>query len=428
VSAIALLMGLLLLSFLGSLLVGGRSRSAAAPGLPSGVEYLGLGFAVGPQALGLVERQMIVDFEPIVQVALGWLAFVVGLDFGRAEGRRMRPASMVLGVACALLTGAVVAYAVWRMLGVVHVPGLDATGRVLLAGGAGAVGCETTRVGVQWVASRWNAKGPICDLLIELAAADDFAPYVAAGALFALVPSSNLAISLPPAGWFGASLALGALLGTVTALLLRGAEGYAVWGALIGTLLLGVGTAQRFGLCTIFVTFVMGIALAAVSPNRRILRRMVGSTERGVLYPMLLLAGARLDPRPIVETHILGALVALVLLARIAGKIVSGLLVRGFLREARPAGPALGIVLLSSGPVSIATAFVFTLRFPGPVGDTLLVCAVASAIVGELVSTFALKRLLAEAGELTPQSEAEDAPPSANRDATVDDARGEAEA
>jgi hypothetical protein len=46
-------------------------------------------------------------------------------------------------------------------------------------------------------------------------------------------------------------MALGALLGTVTALLLRGAEGDAVWGALIGTLLLGVGAAARFGLCTI---------------------------------------------------------------------------------------------------------------------------------------------------------------------------------
>lgn len=407
-SAIALLMGLLLLSYLGSLLVGGRPRSAAAPGLPSGVEYLGLGFAVGPHALGLVEHQMIVDFEPIVQVGLGWLAFVVGLDFGRAEGRRLRPASMVLGVACAALTGVGVAYAVWRMLAVVHVPGVTGPSAVLLAGGAGVVSCETTRAGVQWVASRWNAKGPVCDLLVEIAAADDFAPYVAAGALFALVPSAGTAIRMPPVGWFVASVALGALLGTVTALLLRGAEGYAVWGALVGTLLLGVGTALRFGACTVFVTFVMGIALAAVSPSRRVLRRMVGSTERAVLYPMLLLAGARLDPRPILEIHVLGGVVALALLARIAGKIVSGFVVRSFLPAARPAGPALGIVLLSSGPVSIATAFVFTLRLPGVVGDTLLVCAVASAVLGELVSTYALKRLLEGAGELDAE---DDEPP-----------------
>lgn len=403
-SAIALLMGLLLLSFLGSLIVG-RGRGAAAPGLPSGVEYLGLGFAVGPTALGLVERQMIHDFEPIVQVALGWLAFVVGLDFGRVEKRRVRPVSMVLGVLCAVATGAIVAYVAYRVLLIVRVPGLDATGLVLLSVGAGAVGCETTRVGIKWVSSRWNAKGPICDLLVELAAADDFAPYVTAGALFALVPSNGLGLDLPPLGWFGASLVLGGLLGTVTALLLRGAEGYAVWGALIGVLLLGVGTSQRFGMCTLFVTFVMGIALSGFSQSRRILRRMVGATERGVLYPVLLLAGARLDLRPLFDHAMLGAVVAAVLLARIVGKVVSGLVVRLVLPVARPAGPAIGIVLLSSGPVSIATAFVFSLRFPGVVGDTLLIIAVGSAIMGELVSTFALKRLLTEAGEISHDSE-----------------------
>ena len=104
---------------------------------------------------------------------------------------------------------------------------------------------------------------------------------------------------MPASGWFLLSLLLGALLGTVTALLLRGAEGYAVWGALIGTLLLGVGTATRFGLCTIFVTFVMGIALAGFSKDRRVLRRMVGSTERAVLYPMLLELARRFPGRPL---------------------------------------------------------------------------------------------------------------------------------
>ena len=71
-SAIVLLMGLLLLSYVGSLIIGGRTPR----GLPSGIEFLGLGFAVGPHALGLVDRTMIAEFEPIVQVALGWLAFV----------------------------------------------------------------------------------------------------------------------------------------------------------------------------------------------------------------------------------------------------------------------------------------------------------------------------------------------------------------
>ena len=397
-SAIALLMGLLLLSYVGSLIVGGRS----AKGLPSGVEFIGLGFAVGPHALGLVERSMIAEFEPIVQVALGWLAFVVGLDFGRVSGRRVRPKPMFLGVFCALLTGATVAFTVIQLLARMPVAGLEGRNALLFAAGAGAVTAETTRFVVQWVAVRWSVKGPVSSLLVEIAASDDLTPLVAAGAIFAFTPSSNVAIELPGVGWFALSLILGGLLGTVTALLLRGAEGYAVWGALIGTLLLGVGAATRFGVCTIFVTFVMGIALGGVSPNRRALRKMVGPTERAVLYPMLLLAGAHLDARPLMDDRLLIAVVALVLLARISGKLLSGFVVRAMVPAARPAGPLLGIVLLSSGPVSVSCGFVFALRFPGRIGDTLLVCAVASAVLGELISTFALKNMLTDLGELTP--------------------------
>lgn len=397
-SAIALLMGLLVLSFLGSLITGGR----AARGLPSGVEYLGLGFAVGPQMLGLVERPMIIEFEPVVRVALGWLAFVVGLDFGRVEGRRVRTGSMALGIAGAALTGVGVAAATYQALQVIHVPGLDRDSAILLAGGAGAVTAETTRFAVQWVTSRWSAKGPVSKLLSELGASDDFAPLVAVGVIFSFTPIPGTAMALPPWGWFAASLLLGALLGTVTALLLRGAEGDAVWGALVGTILLGVGVAARFGLSVIFVTFVMGIALAAVSPTRRTLRKMVGATERAVLYPLLLLAGAHLDPQSVIENKALGAIVALVLLARIVGKIVSGIIVRYTVPAARPAGAGLGIVLLSSGPITISVGFAFALRYPGVVGDTLLVIAAASNVLGEIVSTFALKRLLDQVGEIAP--------------------------
>ncbi len=414
-SAIALLMGLLLLSYVGSLIVGGRS----AKGLPSGVEFIGLGFAVGPHALGLVERSMIAEFEPLVQVALGWLAFVVGLDFGRVNGRRVRAKPMFLGVFCALLTGATVTLMVSRLLIYMPVPGVEGRNVLLLAAGAGAVTAETTRFVVQWVAVRWSVKGPVSSLLVEIAAADDFAPLVAAGAIFAIAPSPSVAFQIPAVGWFALSLALGSLLGTVTALLLRGAEGYAVWGALIGTLLLGVGTASRFGFCTIFVTFVMGIALAGVSPDRRPLRRMVGPTERAVLYPMLLLAGAHLDVRPLMEDRLLVAVVAVVLLARIIGKLMSGFVVRALVPAARPAGPLLGIVLLSSGPVSVSCGFVFALRFPGRVGDTLLFCAVASAVLGELVSTFALKNLLTQLGELS--AAVVTAPPSTPSPVAVDD-------
>jgi hypothetical protein len=397
VNAIALLMGLLVLSYVGSVLVG----TAKKPGLPSGLEFVGLGFAVGPQALGFVERPMITDFEPIVQVALGWLAFVVGLDFGRVEGRRVPTGSLLLGIGGAVFTGSLVAVAVFYLLRTVPIPGIEGRDALVLAAGAGAVCAETARNGVEWARVRWGADGPISELLVQIGAADDLALLVAAGAIFALAPAKGLAFALSSWGWFGASFGLGALLGVVTAMLLRGGEGDAVWGALIGTLLLGVGVAARFGFCTIFVTFVMGVALATASPSRRALRKVVGPTERAVLYPMLLLAGARLDPRPLTENKMLVVLVGVVLMARVVAKIVSGALLGATSAAARAVGARSGLMLLSSGPVSTACGFVFALRFPGPIGDTLLICAIAAAVVGELVSTLSLRSILTAAGEIS---------------------------
>src|SRR4051812_41312419 len=110
-NAILLLVGLLVLSYLGSFLVGGRTIRGA--GLPSGIEYVVLGFVLGPHVLGILGRDLLGAFEPIAQVALGWLALVIGLDFGKTGDRRVGAGSMVLGLLSGVITGAMVGGAVW---------------------------------------------------------------------------------------------------------------------------------------------------------------------------------------------------------------------------------------------------------------------------------------------------------------------------
>lgn len=68
-NAILILMGLLVLSYLGSFLMTGRTVGGV--GLPSGVEYAALGFVLGPHALDLVGGDSVAAFEPVVEVALG---------------------------------------------------------------------------------------------------------------------------------------------------------------------------------------------------------------------------------------------------------------------------------------------------------------------------------------------------------------------
>ena len=134
-NAVVLLTGLLVLSYLGSFLFGGRTARGA--GLPSGVEYVALGFVLGPRALDLVGGDTLESFEPVVQVALGWLAFGVGLDFGYAGDKRVRWGNLVVGTLGSVVTGGAVAAATWFTTFRLHAD-MTPTERLLLAGGIGA--------------------------------------------------------------------------------------------------------------------------------------------------------------------------------------------------------------------------------------------------------------------------------------------------
>src|SRR5579862_1162222 len=61
VNAVLLLMGLLVLSYIGSFLV--TRRSVGSTGLPSGIEYTALGYLLGPHALGLIGPDDLKAFE-----------------------------------------------------------------------------------------------------------------------------------------------------------------------------------------------------------------------------------------------------------------------------------------------------------------------------------------------------------------------------
>lgn len=404
-SAILLLMGLLVLSYLGSFLVSGRAVRGV--GLPSGAEYVALGFLMGPQVLGVVERSMLTSFEPIAHVALGWLALVIGIDFGFEGERRVRVGSFLLAVLGTLLTGGAIFGVVVLLLRrfPIVAPGVDTW---LLAGGLAAACSETTRHAVRWVVERHQAKGPVASLMGEISHADDIVPLLAVAALFALkVKVEHVPWKVPLYGWLGATIVLGLLLGAIAALLIgRTFTLHTTWGVLFGTSLLAIGVSYRMELAPLAVTFFMGIGIAAVSPHRTALRDAVAATERPVLLPALVLAGASIDFKVLQADRRLVGVVAVAIAARVVAKLVFGGVVRAVVPAARPAGGLVGVGLLSSGMLSMSLGLVVALRFPGIVGDTILVAAAVSAIFGELVAPAALKRALTRAGEIAEPVEA----------------------
>ena len=218
-------MGLLVLSCTSARSSSAPARRAASP---RGIEFIGLGFLVGPNMLSVVERPLITDFEPVIQVALGWLAFVVGLDFGRVEGRRVHPASTVLGIVCAIVTGAVVAVSVWIASERVHLAGIDKPGSGSSSRRARAPSAQRRRATRSSGRRRAGVRGALFR-----GSSSTSAPRTISRRSSRQAPSSRsrrpkASRSACPrsAGFGAASLALGAGLGCiVTAMLLRGAEG-----------------------------------------------------------------------------------------------------------------------------------------------------------------------------------------------------------
>jgi Kef-type K+ transport system membrane component KefB len=396
-------MGLLLLSYLGSFLVGGRSIRGF--GLPSGAEYVVLGLAIGPSVLGLLDRTLVEAFDPIANVALGWLALLIGLDYGYARDKtRLRTLRILGGCLVAAVTAGIVGVATWFALGRFgSVVGID---RLIVAGGVAAACCETTRNAVRWVVERHRAAGPLADLVAELAACDDLVPLVMVAVLFGLRPNAKL----PAAfhlwhfelwGWPAITIGVGAVLGAMTALLLaREFRRDESWLTLLGTSLLGIGITARLGLSTITAMFVVGASVTALSRHRHDVRELGAGTERPVLHPALLLAGAHIDVR--------APALPLLILCALSARTVAKLLVGGGLQivspHARAAGPAVGLGLMSSGALAMIIGLAFELRFPGPIGDIVLATAAAATILGEFVGPAALRACLRRAGELQPDS------------------------
>lgn len=393
-NSLLLLMGLLLVAYLGSFLVGGE-RSVRGIGLPSSVEWVVLGFIVGPHALGLVAGSVVDSVKPILLIGVGWLAFVSGANYAQTPFGPVPRVRIAGALGWATFSAAVAATAIYFATPY-FADGVSEQDRRLLAITLGAASTETTRHVMRWAQERYSAEGPVFRLLTDIADGEDIIPVALVAVVFALMQPKDAFLAPLPA--LGATLGLGVVLGLVSALLLgtefRLRES---WGVLIGTSILAIGVAARIGVSVIAVLFVLGMTLAAASKHAEEVRAMLLPTERSVLLPILIVCGIRS------ETSTLGptiALAALVVLIRLVVKYALGGVIGAVLKEARPAGGLVGVGMMSSGALTMLVGLTINFRFPGFVGETALVAATMLNVVGELFGPPALRTALRKVGEV----------------------------
>lgn len=394
-SPILLLTGLLGLAYFGTMLV--ERRSTRGFGLPSGTEFLLLGLLLGPHFMGFITSAGLKSFGGLTVVALAWLAFITGAHYGWARGVRVRWRIMLLGIALATLAALLAGSA--AVLAALLTTDFGWRDLLLLGLGVGAVSAETTRHAVRWVVERYSAEGPLTRLIGDASEADDAVPIVMLAVIAALMPAdSGLALSFP--GWAGllTTIGIGAAMGaTCAALFDVEARTTQRWGIIVGTGLLSIGASMRLGLSGIATTFVMGIAAASLSRQRAALEALLTTTERAVMLPALLLAGAHvwLPERtrflPIVLVAVIGRLLA---------KLLAAWVFRRSLGASVVTSRWLGFGLLPAGVLSVTAGFACTLMIEGLVGQVILAIATTHAVLGEVIGPVSLRRALRDAGEI----------------------------
>lgn len=390
---VGLLFGLLLLSYVGNAASGPRLQRLF--GLASGAEYVLLGFVLGPVVLGVIQRSWTETFTPMMLMGSAWLGLVAGLDCGRAP-KQQALGRVLLGVVLTAFVAVGMGAATW---GALHLLATELTDseRLRLSAGVAALTCATTQHALRWTISGFHCRGLLSNTLLDLSQASLLVPVVILSVLESGGGSGKVAaLSLPAR--LGLEVGAGVVLGGLGALLLgREFRRDESWGLLLGLALFGTGICSGLGLSAVGALFTLGLVLGLCSSHRDEIRAMLLPTERPVVLPIALLAGAWIDP----GAYPAAVWVAVVVvLARGLMELLRGSILFASLRAARGAGPWVALSFTSAGSFTLAACVELALQAGGTVGKSLFVIGCIVLLVGEVVGPMMLRRALVRAGDI----------------------------
>lgn len=152
------------------------SRVAKLVKLPAVTAYLVAGILVGPYVLGsfgvpglgFISMEDIKSYELIPDVALGFIAFLIGNEFRLAQLKATGKQATVIGIVQAVFTTLLVDAALIGLHFIIP-DKLPLPAAIVL----GAVASATAPAATLMVVKQYKAKGPLTDILLPIVALDD---------------------------------------------------------------------------------------------------------------------------------------------------------------------------------------------------------------------------------------------------------------
>ena len=395
------------------------SRLAKAVNLPAVTSYLVAGLLLGPFVLGRLglsglgigfgSLEQVEGYGVVTQVALGFIAFVIGNEFRLSSLRSMGQQAITVGIAQAVITTALVDVA---LVGVhlLFPQVLSLASAITL----GSIAAATAPAGTLMVVKQYKAKGPLTHLLLMVVAIDDAVGLVLFSASYGVANALEqghmdlLSVVVEPLMEILLSLLLGAVAGYLLNLLevyfhsrsKRMSLSVAFVLLTVGVSLLEVEVGGvRCGFSLLLVCMMTGTVFCNVCPTSEELMDRLDRWVSPINILFFVLSGAELDLTILSNPLVL--LVGVVYIAsRSLGKI-SGAYTSCRATKCSPSiQKYLGITLLPQAGVALGMAAEAAQLSDGHMVRNVVLFSV---LVYELVGPTLTRMALTAAGEIRPE-------------------------
>ena len=395
------------------------SRLAKAVNLPAVTSYLVAGLLLGPFVLGRLglsgldigfgSLEQVEGYGVVTQVALGFIAFVIGNEFRLSSLRSMGQQAITVGIAQAVITTALVDVA---LVGVhlLFPQVLSLASAITL----GSIAAATAPAATLMVVKQYKAKGPLTHLLLMVVAIDDAVGLVLFSASYGVANALEqghmdlLSVVVEPLMEILLSLLLGAVAGYLLNLLevyfhsrsKRMSLSVAFVLLTVGVSLLEVEVGGvRCGFSLLLVCMMTGTVFCNVCPTSEELMDRLDRWVSPINILFFVLSGAELDLTILSNPLVL--LVGVVYIAsRSLGKI-SGAYTSCRATKCSPSiQKYLGITLLPQAGVALGMAAEAAQLSDGHMVRNVVLFSV---LVYELVGTTLTRMALTAAGEIRPE-------------------------
>lgn len=200
------------------------SRIVKKIGLPAVTGYLLGGVLIGPyvlgklglEGIGFTSMEKVEELKVISEIALGFIAFLIGNEFRLSQLKKTGKQALVIGIFQALAATLVVDF----VLLIVHfiIPDKLSISAVITLG---AIATATAPAATLMVINQYNAKGKLTDILLPVVAIDDavglvvFAISLGVAKVISTGEYNLVKIIVEPLVEIIVSLVLGIILGTI---------------------------------------------------------------------------------------------------------------------------------------------------------------------------------------------------------------------